>query len=198
MNHCLEQNLDFGSLMGNDVEPLSKGRDKADVTATPRSPSEAQLARRARAEEETETGNFLSDEFVDLLPEHDPIEFRRNGIQTGVLDRLRQGGYAPEARLHLLKQPVRTCRSELFSFIQDAIAHDLRCLLVVHGRGKAVDSHANIVRSYVAKWLMQFEEVQAYASAQPAHGGIGATYVMLRKSARARARNREIQQKRRG
>ena len=55
-----------------------------------------------------------------------------------------------------------------------------------------------MVRSYVAKWLMQFDEVQAYTSAQPAHGGIGATYVMLRKSERARARNRERQQKRRG
>lgn len=198
MNRCLKQDLDFRSLMGDDVRPLSKGHDKADVETTPRSPSEAQLARRASAEEDASTSNFLSDEFVDLLPEHDPIEFRRNGIQTGVLDRLRQGGYAPEARLHLLKQPVRTCRSELFTFIQDAIAHDLRCLLIVHGRGKAVDSHANVVRSYVAKWLSQFEEVQAYSSAQPAHGGIGATYVMLRKSERARARNRERQQKRRG
>ena len=198
MNRCLEQNFDFSSLVGDDVRPLSKGRDRADIDTAPRSPSEAQLARRASAEEETGTTNFLSGEFVDLLPEHDPIEFRRNGIQTGVLDQLRQGGYAPEARLHLLKQPVRNCRSELFTFIRDAIGHDLRCLLIVHGRGKAVDSHANVVRSYVAKWLTQFEEVQAYASAQPSHGGIGATYVMLRKSERARARNREVQQKRRG
>lgn len=198
MNRCLDHDLDFRSLVGEDVRPLSKGRDKADIEPGQRSPSEAQLARRASAEAAEEEANFLSDEFVDLLPEHDPIEFRRNGIQTGVLDRLRQGGYAPEARLHLMKQPLRRCRSELFAFVQDAVAHDLRCLLVVHGRGKAMDSHANVVRSYVAKWLTQFEEVQAYASAQPAHGGIGATYVMLRKSERARARNRERQQKRRG
>lgn len=198
MNRCLDQDLDFRSLLGDDVKPLSKGQDRANVDTAPSSPSEAQLARRASAEEEAASSNFLSDEFVDLIPEHDPIEYRRNGIQTGVVDRLRQGGYAPEARLLLLKQPVRTCRSELFSFVQDAITHDLRCLLVVHGRGKAIDSHANVVRSYVAKWLAQFEEVQAYVSAQPAHGGLGATYVMLRKSERARARNRERQQKRRG
>ncbi len=198
MNHCLDRDADFRSLMGDEVRPLAKGKDKADVHAAPAAPSEAQLARRAQAEAAPEASNFLSDEFVDLLPPHDPVEYRRDGIQTGVLERLRHGGYAPEARLHLLKQPVGHCRRELFRFIQDGIAHDLRCLLVVHGRGKALDSHANIVRSYVAKWLMQFDEVQAYASAQPAHGGIGATYVMLRKSERARARNRERQQKRHG
>ncbi|SDL00007.1 DNA-nicking endonuclease, Smr domain [Modicisalibacter muralis] len=198
MNHCLDQDVDFRNLMGDEVRPLAKGRDKAELGGTPLPPSEAQLARRASAEALPEASNFLSDEFVDLLPPFDPLEHRRDGIQSGVLERLRHGGYAPEARLHLLKQPVRACRRELFTFIQDGLSHDLRCLLVVHGRGKALDSHANVVRSYVAKWLMQFEEVQAYASAQPAHGGIGATYVMLRKSERARARNRERQQKRRG
>lgn len=198
MNRCLDQDIDFRSLMGDEVRPLSKGRDKASLDSAPAPPSEAQLARRASAEAAPEASNFLTDEFVDLMPPHDPLEFRRDGIQGGVVERLRHGGYAPEARLHLLKRPVRTCRQELFAFVQDGLAHDLRCLLVVHGRGKALDSHANVVRSYVAKWLMQFDEVQAYTSAQPAHGGIGATYVMLRKSERARARNRERQQKRRG
>lgn len=198
MNHCLQYGDDFRSLVGEDVLPLSKGNDKADIGSSSRSPSEAQLARRASAQAESHSSNFLSNEFVDLLPHHDPIEFRRDGIQSGVAERLRHGGYTPEARLHLLKRPIENCRSELFVFIQDALAHDLRCLLIVHGRGKALDSHANVVRSYVAKWLSQIDEVQAYTSAQPSHGGIGATYVMLRKSERARARNRERQQKRRG
>ena len=198
MKHCLQHGDDFRSLVGEDVLPLSKGNNKADIEAPSRSPSETQLARRANAQAESHPSNFLSDEFVDLLPHHDPVEFRRDGIQSGVVERLRHGGYAPEARLHLLKRPIGSCRSELFTFLQDALAHDLRCLLVVHGRGRALDSHANVVRSYVAKWLSQFDEVQAYASAQPSHGGIGATYVMLRKTERARARNRERQQKRRG
>ncbi len=84
------------------------------------------------------------------------------------------------------------------SFIHEAYAHDLRSVLIVHGRGHEVDSAANVLRSYLAKWLAQFDEVQAYVSAQPADGGLGATWVMLRKSARAKAENRERQQKRRG
>ncbi|WP_136067718.1 DNA endonuclease SmrA [Modicisalibacter radicis] len=198
MNRQCDEDSDFMQLMADKVRPVSKGRDKASLDSRPATPSEAQLARRASAQAEDEAANFLSDEFVELLPAIDPIEYRRDGIQTGVLDRLRQGGYNPEAQLHLIKRPLRDCRQALFRFIEDATAHDLRCLLVVHGRGRAEDSHANVVRSYVAKWLQQFEQVQAYASAVPSHGGIGATYVMLRKSERARARNRERQQKRRG
>ena len=71
-------------------------------------------------------------------------------------------------------------------------------MLIVHGRGQQIDSPANVLRSYLAKWLIQFEEVQAYVSAQQVDGGLGATWVMLRKSERARAENRERQQKRRG
>lgn len=198
MNRQFDEDSDFTQLMAGKVRPVSKGRDKASLDTQPAMPSEAQLARRASAEADAQAANFLSDEFVDLVASIDPIEYRRDGIQTGVLDRLRQGGYAPQARLHLIKRPLRDCRQELFRLIEDASAGDLRCLLVVHGRGRALDSHANVVRSYVAKWLQQFDQVQAYASAVPSHGGIGATYVMLRKSERERARNRERQQKRRG
>ncbi|MCK0715750.1 DNA endonuclease SmrA [Chromohalobacter sarecensis] len=188
----------FRQMLGEDVQPLTKGRDKADVEYSPSAPSEAQLARRAQAEADESESNFLSDEFVELVGPADPIEYRRDGIQLGVVERLRHGGYAPEAYLHLQKRPLEVCRRELFRFIRDAREHDLRCVLIVHGRSKEAEGQANIARSYVGKWLAQFDEVQAYVSAHKSHGGLGATYAMLRKSERARARNRERQQKRRG
>lgn len=132
------------------------------------------------------------------MPAFDPIEFRREGIQQGVVDKLKHGGYPVQAQLHLLRRPLAECRELIFPFIQDAYANDLRSVLIVHGRGRDIDSPANVLRSYVAKWLLQFEEVQAYITAQPSDGGLGATWVMLRKSDRAKANNRERQQKRRG
>ncbi|ARS53959.1 DNA endonuclease SmrA [Kushneria konosiri] len=181
-----------------DVIPLNKGRNRADAgNGGARPPSEAQLARRASAQDGEQESNFLSDEFVDLLPFTDPIEFRRDGIQTGVIEKLRHGGYQVDSQLNLLKRPVAECRREVFRFIREAHQHELRCVVIVHGRGKSDESHANVVRSYVSKWLEQFDEVQAYATAQPRHGGLGATYVMLRKSHRARQRNRELHQRRR-
>lgn len=188
---------EFRHLM-NDVRPLPRDKQRADIAKPQQLPSEAQLARRQNAEALDSESNFLSDDFVELIGAHDPIEYRRDGIQTGVLEKLRHGGYPPEARLHLIKLPISECRHEIFRFIREGYQHELRSLLVVHGRGREDDSRANILRSYVAKWLAQFDEVQAYVSAPAHQGGLGATLVMLRKSERARAANRERQQKRRG
>ncbi|MCW4151883.1 DNA endonuclease SmrA [Halomonas sp. 18H] len=197
MNASKQENLDFRALM-EDVEPLRSGRDRADPGRPPSSPSEAQLARRQSAEAETSTAWGLSDDFVDLIPPHDPLEWRRDGIQHGVVDRLRHGGYPAQASLHLLRRPLDECRRALPIFVCEARDSDLRSVLIVHGRGREIDSAANVLRSYLAKWLSALEEVQAYTSAAQADGGIGATWVMLRKSERARAANRERQQKRRG
>lgn len=196
MNQPLRDETDFRAFIG-DVKPLPK-RNRADTGFQRQRPSEAQLARRESAEEQLDELNFLSDDFVDLLPPFDPIEYRREGIQQGVVDKLKHGGYSVQAQLHLLRRPLAECRRMLFPFIQDAYSHDLRSVLIVHGRGRELDSPANVLRSYLAKWLCQFEEVQAYVSAQPSEGGLGATWVMLRKSDRAKANNRERQQKRRG
>lgn len=198
MSQSARDDLDFRTLMGGDVRPLSQARNRADPGRTRHGPSEAQLARRESASAEVQGHGFLSDDFVDLVPPFDPLVFRRDGIQQGVVDRLRHGGYDAQARLHLLRRPLEECRRALPPFIQEAYAHDLRSLLIVHGRGQAIDSPPNVLRSYLAKWLPRFEEVQAFVSAQPSDGGLGATWVMLRKSERARAANRERQQKRRG
>ncbi|MBE0487811.1 MAG: DNA endonuclease SmrA, partial [Halomonas sp.] len=79
--------LDFQALMG-DVRPLSRDVNRADLGRARRPPSEAQLVRRERAAAELEGHGFLSDDFVDLVPPFDPLEYRRDGIQQGVVDRL--------------------------------------------------------------------------------------------------------------
>lgn len=48
----------------------------------------------------------------------------------------------------------------MFSFIQQAMADGLRNVLIIHGKGRDDKSHANIVRSYVARWLTEFDDVQ--------------------------------------
>jgi DNA-nicking Smr family endonuclease len=197
MTQAKRDDLDFRALM-DDVRPIRQQRNQADPGRKESRPTEAQLARRQSAAAELAGRDFLSDDFVDLLPPFDPMQYQRDGIQQGVVDRLRQGGYSAQGRLHLLRLPLAECRRLLPPFIHDAYAHDLRSVLIIHGRGREIDSGPNVLRSYLAKWLASFDEVQAYVSAQQADGGLGATWVMLRKSQRARADNRERQQKRRG
>ncbi|MDI5891997.1 DNA endonuclease SmrA [Halomonas rhizosphaerae] len=197
MSQANRDDVDFRALM-EDVRPLRSATNRADPGRARRAPSEAQLARRESAAAETAGRDFLSDDFVDLVPPFDPLSFQRDGIQQAVVDRLRHGGYPVQASLNLLRRPLEECRRLLPPFIREAYAHDLRSVLIVHGRGREIDSPPNVLRSYLAKWLGAFDEVQAYVSAGQADGGLGATWVMLRKSERARSANRERQQKRRG
>ncbi|ADU69322.1 DNA endonuclease SmrA [Pantoea sp. At-9b] len=173
----------FRDAMG-DVTPLKDCANtqwlRAPSTTAPRA------LQRNDAEE-----NFLTRGFLEIIPLATPLEYKADGIQQGVLDKLRQGKYPLDASLNLLRQPVESCRQSLFSFMMQGRKLGLRNLLIIHGKGRNDESHANIVRSYVARWLQQFDEVQTFCVAQPQHGGAGALYVGLRKTAQARLDNRE-------
>nr|WP_194710598.1 DNA endonuclease SmrA [Erwinia persicina] len=140
--------------------------------------------------------NPLTSGLLDIVPLTVPLEFRAEGIQQGVLDKLSQGKYPPEATLNLLRHSVEQCRQALYLFMQQATRDGLRNLLIVHGKGRDDRAHANVIRSYLMRWLPQFEEVQAFCCATPKDGGSGACYVGLRKNEQARQENRERHAKR--
>ncbi|MEA1065063.1 DNA endonuclease SmrA [Erwinia sp. HR93] len=135
--------------------------------------------------------NFLTTGFLDIVALDTPLFFYREGVQIGVQDKLRLGKYPREASLNLIRLTVEECRQHLFEFIRRSYADGKRNLLIIHGRGRNSQSHANIVRSYLARWLPEFEEIQAFCCAQPRHGGEGACYVALKKSPQAKLDNRE-------
>lgn len=135
--------------------------------------------------------NFLITELFAPQPCDTPLYFKQDSIQQGLIDKLGHGKYLIGARLNITRMPVMRARALLFEFMERVTQEECRTLLIIHGRGPSDDSHANRVRSFVARWLTQFVQVQAYCCAQPAHGGAGAYYVALRKSARARGENRE-------
>ena len=139
--------------------------------------------------------NFLTLSDIELLDPWYPLEFRRAGVQLGVFRKLKQGKYEMEARLDLHRLTVEQARQELFAFIREALNYELRNVMVVPGRGTHSQAPEAILKSHVNKWLPEFDEVQAFCSAQPMHGGTGAVYVMLRKGEREKQKNREQLQK---
>ncbi len=184
-------NLDDEDLFRDAVGDVTPLKDCANTqwlrAPTPKAP-------RPQPKEQPE--NFLTRGFLEIIPLTTPLEFKLEGIQQGVLDKVRLGKYPLDASLNLLRQPVETCRQSLFAFMLEARKQGLRNLLIIHGKGREDESHANIVRSYVAHWLQQFDEVQTFCESQPQHGGAGALYVGLRKTDKARQDNRERHAKR--
>ncbi|GIX30080.1 MAG: hypothetical protein KatS3mg124_0552 [Porticoccaceae bacterium] len=120
----------------------------------------------------------------------DELSFRKSGVQHGVFRNLRLGRYPIQSRLDLHGLTGEEARIAVFAFVRDCLAQDVRLALISHGRGEGRKPPA-FLKSCVNHWLRQLDEVLAFHSAQRHHGGYGATYVLLRKSAAKREENRE-------
>ena len=105
-------NLDDKSLfLGamEDVQPLKRHND---VHWHPE--------RKTRAVQRVDTlqlDNFLTTGYLDIVPLATALEFKREGLQSGVLEKLQRGKYGQQASLNLLRQPVEKCRQMLFAFV---------------------------------------------------------------------------------
>lgn len=151
---------------------------------------------KAALQAKLEDKNHLSEDYVERVDPNDMLEFKRSGVQDGVFKRLRQGKYGIESRLDLHRRTVEQARRDVFQFAQDCIRHDIRVGIIVHGKGDRTPDNQATIKSFINKWLRDMDEVMAFHSAQRHHGGLGAVYVLFKKSERARLENWEKHQKR--
>ena len=180
----------FGQAM-QDVAPIGKGKKahrKMTAEVTP-----AQLQRRDAAmglSKDRVDPNFLT---LGEVPSREPLEvleWKKDGVQNAVFNQLRRGGYAVEGQLDLHRKTVKEARDLVFNFLKLAQARDWRSLLIAHGKGELSKTPGRL-KSYLVAWLEAHPEVIAFCSAQKRHGGVGAVYVLVRKSAASKELNRE-------
>ena len=174
-----------------DVEPLAtEAHPLTEQGVAPLTPG--QIARReaAVAQGRAEDPNYFHMRDVPQLSPHEIIDQHKDGVQYGVLKKLRHGEYPIQDALDLHRKTVLQARHELYWFLQRSLAKSLRLVLVTHGKGLGAETPARL-KSHVAYWLTLAPEVVACHSAIPRHGGTGALYVLLRKSETDRIENRE-------
>jgi len=188
---------DFFRKQFADVKPLKK-TGRVQLEKSPRVPEKsAEQARKnatisvAGDPEPVRAQNVVSDDYVERVNPYDPVSFKRPGIQDAVFKKMRLGKYPLEGRLDLHRKKVAEAKKEVYQLIADGMSYDMRCLLIVHGKGDRKTEEQATLKSYVAKWLKEIPDVMAYHSAAPRHGGVGAVYVMLRKSEKAKEATRE-------
>lgn len=155
-------------------------------------PEPGTLYRRAAAQRPNAGDeNFLTTGFVNYVHPQEVLSFKRGGVQNGVFQSLQRGAYKIDATLDLHLMTVEEARVEVFSFIRDCVRYEVRNALINHGKGARNKEAQATIKSYLARWLPQFNEIMAFHSAQGFHGGTGAVYVLLRKSDRAKDKVRE-------
>jgi len=106
---------------------------------------------------------------------------RGPGVSHAQVAELRAGKVRAEATLDLHGELVATAIAQLRTFIVEARRIGHRCVLVIHGRGSHSEHGAPLREAVLAELLGPLSGcVHALASAAPADGGDGATYVMVR------------------
>lgn len=152
--------------------------------------SSVQLRRSAAQSLREQHLNPLTDTQVTPVHPTDVLGYCRDGVAHGVYRNLRLGKYEWQARLDLHRHTIEQARQALYEFVRDCQKYDVRTALVLPGKGERGPEKA-ILKSHVAHWLQELEEVLAYHSALPMHGGAGAFYLLMKKSPQAKQRNRE-------
>lgn len=180
----------FGDLIGGENITPVKAEQRVPIQPVKKDARTLEERRLAATAEAPRVDDPLASAPPDMLGPLDLMSFKRPGVQNGVFRNLRLGKYALDARLDLHGLSVDRARQEVYQFIKDCMASDVRVALVTHGKGEGREQPA-ILKSNVAHWLTQLTEVLAYHSAQKHHGGYGATYVLMKKSDRKKQETRE-------
>lgn len=107
--------------------------------------------------------------------------FARPGVQHNILRKLQRGRYRVDAEVDLHGLSRAEARRELADFLRECRVRGARCVRIVHGKGLRSEPPGPVLKPSVGVWLRRREDVLAYAAAQPADGGTGATYVLLRR-----------------
>lgn len=112
------------------------------------------------------------------------FEFQRPGIQHRVFRDLQRGLIPPEQSLDLHGMRVTEARTAFGRFLQASLQRGLRCVRIVHGKGRGSREAQPVLKQMTYQWLIQSQAVLAFTTAPRWDGGTGATYVLLSRKAR--------------
>jgi DNA-nicking Smr family endonuclease len=104
-------------------------------------------------------------------------------LDRRTMDRLRKGRMRPEALIDLHGRTASAAHTALNAFIASSHEAGKRCVLVITGKG-SMKKGGGIIRREFPAWLNAPGNracVLGFAQAQPADGGGGAYYVLLKR-----------------
>jgi DNA-nicking Smr family endonuclease len=109
------------------------------------------------------------------------LHYARPGLQHGLLRKLRRGQFSVGAELDLHGKTVSEARLAVNEFTHRARVRGIRCVRIIHGKGKGSLYNRPVLKGKLDRWLRRHDEVLAFSSARPEDGGTGAVYVLLKR-----------------
>jgi DNA-nicking Smr family endonuclease len=121
----------------------------------------------------------------DVADTDEFIEGHARGLDPRVVKRLRRGEFAVQGHVDLHGLLKDEAKSELEAFLSRARQQGKRCVLVVHGRGLHSKDQVPVLKEALKRWMhtARFSRhVLGFSTALPHDGGLGAIYVLLKRT----------------
>jgi DNA-nicking Smr family endonuclease len=140
------------------------------------------IAKQFIRDEKQALKDSLSDDFYPLheLESGEELLYLRTGQSPDVLSKLRRGFWVVQAHIDLHGFISDEARAYVAEFLSDCKKRNVRCVRIVHGKGLGSRNREPILKNKLRHWLIQKDEVLAYAQAKPEDGGSGAVIVLLK------------------
>jgi DNA-nicking Smr family endonuclease len=159
------------------VGPVRRLRAPAAVQERPR-PSPA--ARQSEADERRVVEELLQHDFDPAALEiGEELLYLKHGHAPRILKRLRRGHYAVVDEIDLHQMNAASASLALKRFLDESRQSGRLCVKIIHGKGLRSRPGGPVLKRLADRLLRQRADVIAFAPAQPAQGGTGATLVLL-------------------
>ena len=107
--------------------------------------------------------------------------FYRSGVQKRKLRELRRGRLKIADILDLHGYTQVSTPAAITNFLASYSNPDNQCVMIITGKGRNSPDRVSVVRATALETLRKHPRVLAYCCSQPADGGHGAFYILLRR-----------------
>jgi len=165
-----------------DARPLPESLKHARLHHAPAKPKP--IPKQFILDEQQALADSLSDHYIPTheLETGEELLYLREGHAPDILSKLRRGHWVVQAAIDLHGLISDEARLYVASFLNDCKKRGLRCVRIVHGKGLGSRNKEPVLKHKLRNWLVQRDEVIAYAQARKIDGGSGAVIVLLKAS----------------
>ena len=163
-----------------DARPLPDEIKHARLHHTPNKPKP--IPKQFILDEQQALADSLSDHYIPTheLETGEELLYLRDGHSPDILSKLRRGHWVIQAAIDLHGLISDEARVYVATFLNDCKKRGIRCVRIVHGKGLGSRNKEPVLKHKLRGWLIQRDEVIAYAQARKTDGGSGAVIVLLK------------------
>jgi DNA-nicking Smr family endonuclease len=104
------------------------------------------------------------------------LHYFKTGTNVKTINKMKKGDHPIDFKLDCHGMTVDQAHDALLRTLKEAKAHELRYLLIVHGKGR---DHYPVLKNQINNWLLQLPNIIGFCSTAPRYGGTGAVIVLL-------------------